>query len=95
MRRATTSRLVVRSEPVPLDVATGRTAVALGHRAALFVGEHPRRGGRREHGEVEVVGAIGEADRRPDRPAVLGELLLDQRIAVVGLRQNPPNFSSG
>ena len=85
--------LVVGAEPVPLDVAAAQgparipAAGALGGRAALLVGEHPgrRRGGR--HRQVEIVRGVGEADRRPDRPAVLLDLLADDRVAVIGAGQ--------
>ena len=84
--------LVVGAEPVPFDVAAARAAGALGDRLALLVGEHPGRRCRRGHGKVEVVRAVGEADRRPDEPAVLLDLLGDDRVAVIGLRQEAAEF---
>ena len=56
------------------------------------VGEHPGRRCGRGHGKVEVVRAVREADRCPDEPAVLLDLLGNDRVAVIGLRQEAAEF---
>jgi hypothetical protein len=41
------------------------------------------------------MGAVGEADRRPDRPAVRRDLLRDDRIAIIGLGEKTAEFLLG
>ena len=55
-------------------------------RAALGVAQHPGRRGRQRRRRIENGGRIGEADRRPDHPAVRLDLVGDERIAIIGAR---------
>ena len=76
--------LVVGAEPVPLDGAAAHAAGLFGDGAALVIGEHPCRGSGGRNRQVEIVGRVGETDRRPEHPAVRLDLLADHRVAVVG-----------
>ena len=77
--------LVVGAEPVVFEVAAAGELLALDHRLALLLGEHPGRLGRRRRRQIEIVGRVGVADRRPDHvAALLGDQLLQKRIAIVG-----------
>ena len=59
---------------------------AFQRRAALRVGQQPGRRRRQRRRRIEDGGRIGEADRRPDHPAVRLDLVGDERIAIVGPR---------
>ena len=61
-------------------------ALLFERRAALRVAQHPGRRGRKRRRRIEDGGRIGEADRRPDHPAVRLDLVGDERIAIVGPR---------
>ena len=53
--------------------------------STLRVGEEPGRRRRQRRRRVEDRGGIGEADRRPDHPAVRLDLVGDERVAIVSL----------
>ena len=92
MTRASTSR-PPSSVPSQFHSRSRQDAVAagkprlLGDRLAHAFGKTPGRRRRRGCGKVEVDGVRGETDGRPDGPAVLLDLLDDDGIAIVGLRQ--------
>ena len=52
-------------------------------RSALRVGQQPGRRGRQRGRRIEDGGRIGEADRRPDHPAMRLDLVGDERVAIV------------
>ena len=92
--------LIVGAEPVPFD--TGAAAVRLVRpcraRACLlahFVRQGPCRRRGRGRGQIEIVRRIGIADRRPDRPAVRFDFLLNEGVAIVGHGQKAPEFLLG
>ena len=77
--------LVVGAEPVVFEVAAALETLLLHHLLALLFGQHPGRLRRRRRRQVEIVGVVGVADRRPDDGAALfGDLLLQIGIAIVG-----------
>ena len=54
--------------------------------AALGVGQHPGRRRRQRRRRVEDRGRIGEADRRPDHPAMRLDLVGDEGVAKIRAR---------
>ena len=59
--------------------------LALDHRLALLLGQHPGRLRGRRRRQIEIVGVVGIADRRPEHvAALLGDQLLQERVAIVG-----------
>ena len=77
--------LVVGAEPVVFEVAAALQALLLHHLLALRLGQHPGRLRRRRRRQVEIVGVVGIADRRPDDGAALvRDQLLQIGIAIVG-----------
>ncbi len=61
-------------------------ALFLERRAAFRVAQHPGRRRRQRRRRIEDGGRIGEADRRPDHPAMRLDLVGDEGIAIVGPR---------
>jgi hypothetical protein len=87
------ARLVVCAEPVPVaERAVGIVDPVEIAVAALFLGIHPGRRGGRGRRDLVVDRAVGIADRRPDHPAVLLDLLLDEGIAVVRHGEEAPEL---
>ena len=79
--------LIVGAEPVVFEVAAAVEALALHHRLAFRRGEQPSRLRRRRGRQVEIVGGVRVADRRPDHAAAfLGDQLLHKGIAIVRRR---------
>ena len=77
--------LVVGAEPVVFEVAAALRPLALDHRLAFLLGQHPGRLRRRRRRQVEIVRVVGIADRRPDHvAALLRDQLLQIGIAIVG-----------
>src|SRR5882724_4021438 len=77
--------LVVGAEPVIFEVAAAGEMLLLHHFAALLLGQHPGRLRRRRRRQIEIVGVVGIADQRPkDAAALVGDLLLQIGIAVIG-----------
>src|ERR1700730_14716366 len=83
--------LIVGSEPVPFNipaVALGLSRVeALRGGAALCFAKHPGRRRRRGHRQLAVDGFVGIADWRPHHEAMLGDLLGNPPVAIIGLRE--------
>ena len=63
--------------------------------AALGVGQHPGRRRRQRRRRVEDRGRIGEADRRPDHPAMRLDLVGDEGVAKIRARLEPSEFVLG
>ena len=79
--------LIVGAEPIVFEVAAAIEALALHHRFAFRRGEQPGRFRRRRGRQVEIVGGVRVADRRPDHAAALvGDQLLHKGIAIVRRR---------
>jgi len=77
--------LVVGTEPVVFEVTATLQSLPLHHVLALRLGEHPGRFRRRRRRQVEIVGIVGIADRRPDDGAALVcDQLLQVGIAIIG-----------
>ena len=78
--------LVVGAEPVPFELGIAGMEAVLDRELAVLIGEHPRRLHRKGHRRRLVLRVVGEADRRPERPAAgVLDHRLDRGIAVVGL----------
>jgi len=77
--------LVVGAEPIIFEVTAALEPLLLHHLLALLFCQHPGRLRRRRRRQVEIVGVVRIADRRPDDGAALfGNLLLQIGIAIVG-----------
>ena len=61
--------LVVGAEPVPFELGVAGMKAALDRELAILVAEQPGRLHRKGHRRVLVLGVVGKADRRPQRPA--------------------------
>ena len=79
--------LVVGAEPVVFEIAAAVEMLALDHLLALRLGQQPGRRRRRRCRQIEIVGVVGVADRRPQHEAaLLGDQLLQIGIAIIGRR---------
>jgi hypothetical protein len=88
--------LVVRSQPVEIaEMAIGILGAQREARAALLGRHQP--GGRRQRrtGQSVVDCSVGEADRRPEHPAVGVDLVGDERIAIGGNRKEAAELGFG
>ena len=88
--------VLIGAEPQRLELAAGPgdgrrvlDVLLLERGAALGIGQHPGRRRRQRRRRVEDRGRIGEADRRPDHPAMRLDLVGDERIAIVRARLEP------
>ena len=85
-----------RQEPGPCRAPCGsRAAWVFSAAWHLRLAQHPGRRRRRWRRQVEIMGIVGEADRRPDHPAIGLDLLGDDRIAIIGFGEKAAEFLFG